>query len=591
MQSDSFSPFSLSSNTRHRWLASVGETMLGLKKLDRYYRQKNGEYDTDEFIRYTLETLDIKYSVLTGELNNVPETGAAIVVANHPFGAIEGVILAELLRRRRRDIKILANNMLQRIPELRELFIGVDVFENRGASTKNTTPVKQAISHVKQGGLLLMFPAGEVSSLRLNNVQIADKSWNRIIGMMVRMTKANVTPIYIEGRNSNLFHLAGLVHPRFRTLMLVREMLKKQKQTVGLHIGHTIGPAELNGLETDGAITQYLRLNTYLMARQYQKKHEAASVTSTFQVISDEISAEDVFNNVMSLPNSQLLLQSGDFDVYCARAEELPAVLGEIGRLREISFRAVGEGTGLARDLDKYDNDYLHLFIWDRINRCIVGAYRLGLVDRIVEASGLKGLYSRSLFGFNKKFIKGLGKSIEMGRSFIRPEYQRNKNVLLLLWKGIASYVYQNPRYTTLFGPVSISSDYSEFSRALMTSFLKVHHYDELRAGEVKATNPQKKPRKVFWTQEMISMVSDNKLISKLVERMEGDKGLPILVKQYLGLNGRLVSFNVDKEFNDALDGLIVVDLLDVPEKVMARYMGKEQAKDYLSSHKVTEVE
>lgn len=587
MQPESLSPFNLPSKSNLRWLASAGESMLGLKKLDTYYRQKHEDLDTNQFIRYTLETLGINYSVISGSLDNIPNQGPAIVVANHPFGAIEGVILAELLLSLRDDVKILANYFLQRIPEIKDLFIGVDVFETNNSARNNMTPVKQAISHVKNGGLLLMFPAGEVSSINLRNAQITDKEWNRIIGMMVRKTQAKVTPIYIEGRNSNLFHFAGILHPRLRTLMLVREMLKKQNQTVNLHIGNTISPSELKGLETDSAITQYLRLNTYLMANCYKKKENSfvKDDQSDYLPIAEEIQTDILFSNIMSLRNDKLLLQSGDFDIYCTTADELPAVLDEIGRLREISFREVGEGTGHSRDLDKYDEQYLHLFIWDRIQRCIVGAYRLGLVDQITKTQKLKGIYSRSLFGFNKKFIHGLGKSIEMGRSFIRPEYQRNKNVLFLLWKGIAAYIYRNPQYTTLFGPVSISSDYSEFSRALMTNFLKIHHYDDLRAGDVKATNPQKKPRKVFWTQEMISMLSDNRLISKLVERMEGDKGLPILVKQYLGLHGRLVSFNVDKEFNDALDGLIIVDLLDVPEKSLGRYMGKDQAKTYLEKH------
>ena len=585
MQPESLSPFNLPSHGKLRWLASAGESMLGLDVLDHYYRQKTEDLDTNQFIRYTLETLGINYTVVSGSLDNIPASGPAIVVANHPFGAIEGVILAELLLRLRSDVKVLANYFLQRIPELRDLFIGVDVFEGDTAIRSNIAPVKQAINHVRNGGLLLMFPAGEVSSFRLPSTQITDKEWNRIIGMMVRKTRAQVTPVYIEGGNSKLFHFAGMIHTRFRTLMLVREMLKKQDQTINLHIGNTITQGELNGLDNDAAITQYLRLNTYLMADRCKPKKTLHSPASSSLPIAETIPPETLFDNVMSLSTRKLLLQSGDFDIYCAAAEELPAVLNEIGRLREISFRAVGEGTGQARDLDKYDAYYLHLFIWDRTARCIVGAYRLGLAGQIIAAHGLKGLYSRSLFGFNKNFINGLGQSIEMGRSFIRPEYQRNKNALLLLWKGIAAYIYRNPQYTTLFGPVSISNDYSETSRALMTSFLVHHHYDDIRAGEVKPTNPQKKPRNVFWTQEMISMLSDNKVISKLVERMEGDKGLPILIKQYLGLNGRLVSFNVDKDFNDALDGLIIVDLLKVPEKVLARYMGKDQAAAFLARH------
>jgi hypothetical protein len=212
-----------------------------------------------------------------------------------------------------------------------------------------------------------------------------------------------------------------------------------------------------------------------------------------------------------------------------------------------------------------------------------VGAYRLGLVDKLMAQQGVKGLYSRSLFSYRKRFIKSLGPSIEMGRSFIRSEYQRSLSALLLLWKGIAAYAAGNPQYTTLFGPVSISSDYSDLSRSLMSCFLELHHYDQDRAISVKPTNPQKKPRKAFWTRRMLAEMVDSQLISKLIYRMEGDKGLPVLIRQYLSLNGSLVSFNVDKSFNNSLDGMIIVDLLQVEEKVLAKYMGKDQARAYLS--------
>ncbi len=255
----------------------------------------------------------------------------------------------------------------------------------------------------------------------------------------------------------------------------------------------------------------------------------------------------------------------------------------EIGRLREITFREVGEGAGLERDIDIYDKDYLHLFIWNTEKQEIAGAYRLGLVDKLRKKYGIKGLYSRSLFKYRKKFIKSLGPSIEMGRSFICVDYQRSLTALLLLWKGIGTYVSRNPKYTTLFGPVSISSDYSELSRSLMSNFLEMHHYDNERAVSVKPTNPKKKPRKMFWTRNMLSDLGDSQLLSKLIYRMEGDKGLPVLIRQYLNMCGRLVCFNVDKDFNDALDGMIIVNLLEVPEKMLARYMGKEEAKQYLN--------
>lgn len=584
MQSESLSPFNIPTNDKLRWLAAAGEKVLGLNILDTYYREKPELLNCQEFIRHSLEVMGVNYSVCSGALESIPETGSSVVVANHPFGGIEGIVLAELLLGVRSDVKIMANNFLLRIPELKELLIGVDVFDSSGAAKRNITPIKQAVSHVKNGGLLMVFPAGEVSSSKFPGSPVIDKEWNRVIGMLVRKTQSSVTSIYIEGCNSRLFNIAGMIHPRIRTLMLAREMLKKQNTEIKFHIGKQIAFTEMRAMNSDRLITQYIRLNTDLMANRYKNKQKIIN-QSLFSEIPEGVSDDALFDNVMKLKTEQLLLQSSEFDVYCADAKEIPEVLDEIGRLREISFRDVGEGTGKSRDLDKYDEYYQHLFIWDRINRCLVGAYRLGLVDEIILVSKLKGLYSRSLFGFNKKFIKSLGCSIEMGRSFIRPEYQRNKNSLSLLWKGIATYIYQNPKYTTLFGPVSISNEYSEVSRALMTNFLKVHHYDDIRAGDVKATNPHKKPRNIFWTQNIISMLSDNKTISKLVERLEGDKGLPILIKQYLGLNGRLVSFNVDKNFNDVLDGLIVVDLREVPEKSLARYMGKDKAAEYLRHH------
>lgn len=579
------SPFRIAISGKFKAASFLIEHALGLKTLDNYYQQRQKNLNTQEFLRYSLNTLNIHHSITSGSLESIPQSGPVIVVANHPFGAIEGVALAELLLQRRSDTKILANQFLQRVPELASLFIGVDVFSNTNTSRVNIHGIKQALTHLNNQGLLLVFPAGEVSSWHPDHQQVTDKTWHRFIGMMVRKTGAASLPVYIEGQNSALFHAAGVIHPRLRTLLLARELLNKRNQSIKLHIGELINSSEVKSLQSDEAITHYLRLNTYLLARRANNIKNHSDVTKHSQRIMNPVAPELLQHNINRLDTSSKMLSTDQFDVYCAQAIDLPDILPEIGRLREITFRNVGEGSGKSCDLDHYDEYYWHLFIWDREQGLIVGAYRLGLADAILEHSGVKGLYSRSLFNYRKQFLMSLGHAIEMGRSFVRIEYQRSLSPLLLLWKGIAAFVARHPHYTTLFGPVSISNDYSATSRSLLTQFLQIHFYDHQRAQQIKPTRKQKHPQNNFWTSNMLTDLGDEQLISKLIYRMEGDKGMPVLIRQYLNLNGRLVCFNVDKKFNDALDGMIVVNLTEVPERTLGRYMGREQAALYLQQH------
>lgn len=567
-----------------RWLVRAGQSVLGLNKLDSYYRQRPNNMSTRDFLRFMLNKLGIDYFIASGNCADIAEQGATIVVANHPFGGAESLMVAELLLKHRTDVKVLANDYLHRVAEISELLIGLDIFDNTASRRANIQGINEAVQHLKNDGLLLIFPAGEVSSLQLKQRTITDKKWSRVVAMLVRKTQAKTVPLYIEGKNSKWFYLAGIIHPRLRTLLLVREMLNKNKRPIKLHVGQAIPYSELKTLSGNQAMTDYLRLNTYLLNCQASNKADIAEKNNvSMQNIALPVARKKLQDDVDALDNDALLLSKGDFDVYCAKAQQLPHILLEIGRLREITFREVAEGTGRANDLDEFDQYYLHMFIWNKEQQEIVGAYRLGLLDQIVNEHGINALYTRSLFRYDKRFLEDIGISIEMGRSFIRSEYQRSLSALFLLWKGIACFASNNPQYTTLFGPVSISSGYSELSRNLMMEFLQLHHYDHKRAKMIKATHPQKKSSNVFWTRKMLEALKDNQLISKLIYRMEGDKGLPVLLKQYLGLNGKLVSFNIDKTFNDALDGMIIVDLLQTSERLLAKYMGKEKAKIYLN--------
>jgi len=582
------SPFRLPRKTPFGLGESIAEWATGLSTLDKLYAQRPAGCDTQAFLRFTLEVLGIDYQVMRGSLNQVPQEGPTVIVANHPLGGVEGVILAEMLLTVRSDVQILANHYLKTLPELDELFIGVDVFEGAGAVRANMKALRATNKHLADGGLLLMFPAGEVSQLvDRKQGKLEDKEWSRSVSSLIRKNKAVTVPMFINGQNSKRFYLAEKIHPMLRTLMLGRELLNKHDQPISIAIGDQIKFKEVNKLD-DKKLVNYLRLNTYLLNSTAEEQLSQVSGGSTEVAVADALPLQQVLNEIAQLAAEDQLLVSNEFEVYCTRSEKIPAVMHEIGRLRESNFRKVGEGTGEALDLDDFDKTYLQLFIWDREKQRLVGAYRLGLVDNITETQGLNGLYSTTLFHYDKRFIDKMngGKAIEMGRSVIAEEYQRSMSALLLLWKGIATYVHRNPHYTHLFGPVSISNDYSHEARQLLAETMTLHHYDAETADCVKASNPLPS-RNTSWNTSLLTALGDLQLLSRVIARLDKGKAVPVLLRQYLGLNGKLVCFNVDPAFNDALDGLIVVNLKKVPRKTLGRYMGAEQATEYLQSHGV----
>jgi len=288
--------------------------------------------------------------------------------------------------------------------------------------------------------------------------------------------------------------------------------------------------------------------------------------------------------DIVRLPAESCLVESGTFQIFCARARQIPAALREIGRLRAATYRAVGEGTGCRLDLDGFDQRYLHLFSWDRDRRQIVGAYRIGQTDRIMAAEGVTGLYTRTLFRYNERLIARLSPALELGRSFVRAEYQKNYTALLLLWKGIGQFVVRHPHYRVLFGPVSISARYSDSSHRLLMALLRQNHLDRELAELAEAINPYDvNPAPPVSTAIPQSIEEAN----RFVMRAEADqKGVPVLLRQYLKLNARLIGFNVDPNFGDALDALMMVDLAAVDPAILNRYFGRQEAAQFLARHR-----
>ncbi|CAM3002515.1 lysophospholipid acyltransferase family protein [Vibrio diazotrophicus] len=575
------SPFKLPRKTPFGLGENLAEWATGLSQLDKFYAQRPAGCDTRQFLRFTLEILGIDYQLIKGSLNNVPQIGPTVVVANHPLGCVEGVILAEMLLTIRSDVQILANQYLKTVPELDSLFIGVDVFETDKARKANLQAMRQAHKHLEQGGLLLMFPAGEVSQLvDSKQRRLEDKEWSQSVSRLIKKHKAAALPVYIEGHNSTRFYMAGKIHPLLRTVMLGRELLNKKQTCIDISISDPIHYKEMQHL-CDQQLVNYLRLNTYLLGAKKTLSRDKTNLDDTSQPIADRLPLVELLEDIEALPSSAHLLSLNEFDVYCTQSENIPSLMHEIGRLREKNFRQVGEGTGMALDVDEFDREYLHLFIWDRERDEMVGAYRLGLVDKIVAAQGIQGLYSSTLFNYDPRFLENMGNAIELGRSVIDEYYQKSMAPLLLLWKGIGAFIHRNPQYTHLFGPVSISNDYSEQARRLLADTMTLHFYDNEQANFVAASNPLPMMQ-AQWNASLLTSLADLQLLSRVIARIDEGKGIPVLLRQYLGLNGKLVSFNVDPAFNDALDGLIVVDLHDVPMKTLSRYMGVKEAEEYL---------
>jgi putative hemolysin len=540
--------------------------------------------DPHQFISRCLELLGIKYQIESGKVDSIPGEKGLIIVANHPFGGIDGLILAHLLKKVRPDIKILANGFLKKIPAIKSLFFDVDPINQKSSMQKNATSLKHAVRWVKNGGCLIVFPAGEVSHLTLREHRITDPQWSETVAKLVLLTKAPVTPIFFQGTNSIKFQLLGLVHPRIRTIMLPRELLKKVNSNIKLNIGRPVQFNKIKKLKSDTLI-QYLRLTTYALGTKKLQAIENIKPLELASNIINEVPSKLLVEEIKHLPERQTLHETSKVKVMYARAKQIPWLLQEIGRLRELTFREIGEGTGKEIDLDIYDSYYTHLFLWDSNKQCLIGAYRLGLTDKIIKQYGIKGLYSYSLFKYTNRQLMELGPSIELGRSFIRAEYQRSPSSLSLLWKGIGLFVAKQAYYRTMFGPVSISNDYQDVSRKLIVDCLRTNQLMKEVGKNIKPRKPYKATTKANWNKKELNILKDINLVSDIISQLEqGKRGIPVLIKQYIKLGGHFLEFNIDKDFNDALDGLIVVDLRETEKEILEYFMGKEKAKTYLDN-------
>lgn len=530
-----------------------------------------------EFVDAILEGCGVTIDFDESELKNLPADGAFIAIANHPYGGIEGMILLKILCMARPDAKLMANFLLKKIPNLADYFVAVNPFENVEHSS-SISGIKSTMELLKNGTPLGIFPAGEVSTYKIDSKQVTDRMWHPVVGKLIAKAKVPVVPIYFHGNNGLLFNLLSLIHPTLRTAKLPSELFNKQGHTIKLRIGKPIKVEEIPNYNNATQLLNFLRAKTYALGTGLEDEKRLFNPRNLFKIkklpkeIVPPTEAELMDRELTPLRENYKVWAEKNYEVFITPTALIPNIIREIGRLREITFREVGEGTNNSTDLDEYDIYYHHLFIWDTDAKRIVGAYRIGMGDEIFDSYGKKGFYTANLFKIRSQFSDVLQSSLELGRSWIRKEYQQKALPLFLLWKGILKFVIDNPRYRYLIGPVSISNTFSNFSKSLIVDYITRHHFDHEMAQYVKPRKQFKVDFASIDTDLLMAGEENFKKLDNLISEIETHNiKVPVLLRQYISLNAKIICFNIDPKFADCLDGFLVLDLQKVPKDVLEK--------------------
>ena len=561
-------------------IVSAVMRLAKINKVNDLY-DKIKDLEGQEFFDKLLEELNVKYLAFQEDLAKIPKTGPFILVSNHPLGALDGVIMCKILTEIRPDFKVMGNFLLTKIKPMEPYVISVNPFEKRKEAYSSMSGMREALKHLSEGGCLGIFPAGEVSNKNNEYNEILDKEWQEPALKLIKKAQVPVVPMYFHAKNSKLFYNVSKIHPDLQTLLLPSEMVNKREKPIKIRIGRPVTPKILNEYETPKELGEFLRKKVYMMKSYFEDRKSVAEFLKVknlnispkeevvVQNIIDETPLAEILADRENLrkKDGKMLFSNGDYEVYFTKFDEIPAMMREIGRQRELTFRAVGEGTNLPFDLDEYDKHYHHLILWDNVAQKIAGAYRMALGSEVMKNYGIKGFYTNSLFDFDQELQPFFKKVIEMGRAYISLEYQQKPLPLFLLWRGIVHVCLRNPEHKFLMGGVSISNRFSDFSKSLMIEFMRSHYFDPAVAQYVHPKNDYKvylseRDKSLFFE----GLDDDLNKFDKLIDDFEPEMRLPVLIKKYIKQNAKVVAFNVDPNFNDAIDGLMYIRISDLPE-------------------------
>ena len=566
----------------------VAAAMMRLTKINQVnklydsLKDKVGKDFFDAFVRQR----NLKYIVFTEDLAKIPKTGPFILVSNHPLGGIDGILMTKILTEIRPDFKIMGNFLLEKIEPMKPFVIPVNPFENRKEIRNSSVGMRETLKHLENGGCVGIFPAGEVSNK--NNIfnEILDKPWEKAALKLIKMAKVPVVPMYFHAKNSRIFYQISKIHPDLQTLMLPTEMMRDREKPIRIRIGKQVSVKTLEDHDTVEEMGEFLQKKIYMLKSYYEKRRSIADQLkipnlklnfplmkeeNVVQNIIDETPQSDLVKDIEILyKKDKMLFRNGNYEVFFAAYFEIPAIMREIGRQRELSFRKIGEGSNLPFDLDEYDEYYHHLFLWDNKAQKLAGAYRMALGSEVMKNHGIDGFYTSSLFEFDPELQPFFRKVIEMGRAYISIEYQQKPLPLFLLWRGIVHVCLRNPEHKFLMGGVSISDKFSEFSKSLMIEFMRSNYYDSAVAQYI---HPKKEFKVMLKERDkhlfFDGVESDLNKLDKIIDDLEPQMRLPVLIKKYIKQNAKVISFNVDPSFNDAIDGLMYIRISELPESTI----------------------
>jgi len=560
--------------------------VLRISTLNKIYNKHKHLSDL-EFFDALLDDLQIHFEIPEDDLNRIPKEGAFITVSNHPLGGIDGILLLKLLVKKRPDYRIIANFLLHRIEPMKPYIMPVNPFEDRKDAKSSIKGVKEALMHLREDKPLGIFPAGEVSTYRDGKL-VVDKPWEEGAIKLIKKANVPIIPIYFHAKNSRLFYVLSKLSDTLRTAKLPSELLSQKQRVIKVRVGKPISVKDQNQYSTIDDFYEFIRKKTYMLANPFDKKSKISEATSALKIPKEPkkiVPQGDVSKMIKEVEklreNGDRMMESRNYEVFFASADKIPNLLHEIGRLREITFRDVGEGTNKSIDLDDFDKHYHHLFLWDATNNKLVGAYRMGLGVDIYKKYGIEGFYVQTLFRFEPEMYNMMSKTIDIGRAFIVKEYQQKPMPLFFLWKGIVHVTLRYPEHKYLTGGVSISNQFSNFSKSLMIEFMKSHYYDPYIAQYIHPKKEYKVKLKDA-DKEFIfdGTKADLNKFDKVIDELEpGNLRLPVLIKKYMKQNAKLVAFNVDPKFNNAIDGLIFMRIADLPDSTVKPVMEEFQAE------------
>lgn len=546
------------------------DRILGVKKMNALYQQhKMQGLSKESFSDRLIELLELDIQGIDALQSNIPKSGPVVIASNHPFGGIEGVILARLIGEVRPDLKVLANKGLGIFKELSDYFIFTNPLSPN--DPKNGPSLRQCMKHVNAQGALLIFPAGKVSYYQKAKAGISEHTWNKLVGRLVSIDQCQYVPVFVNGFNSPAFYRIEKLYFKLRMLFLGRELLNKTGATIQVSCGNAIKEKQISRDLNYEQKAKLCRALSYAQDNRWRYEWPADKITEQLPII-EEIDKHQLLTELQALPSDQLLLTNKGYSVYYGYQSQLPLIVQEIARLREIVFRMHNEGSGQPLDTDHYDATYTHLFIIDNEQQKIVGAYRMGLSDKLMEKDGIAGLYLHKMFKFKSSFANQQGPCMEMGRSFLIPEMQGSYQGLLLLWKGIGRFAAKFPQYRTLYGTVSISKLFDPRSVKL----IEQAYIDNESASQVSAHNQFEFDSHVE-IDELAEEIELRDQLTSFLSSIESDgKDVPVLARQYLKMGGKFHALGIDTSFNHTPGLLLSVHFPSAPEKLLKLYVGEE---------------